>query len=128
MADLDLERGEQLLRSARTLLAQGDLAGVAGLAYQAFESALIALTRAMDGANAGSHGARRERAKTLLAEHRGKIDLLWEVRNVDFYGNPRLGAPRRKLTRGEVEEALGTIEDIFTAINKMLATEEAVNR
>jgi len=125
LVDLDLERGERLLRSARTLLAQGDLAGVAGLAYQAFESALIALTRAMDGANAGSHGARRERAKTLLAEHRGKIDLLWEVRNVDFYGNPRLGAPRRALTRSEVDEALGTIEDMFDVIKKMLATEES---
>jgi hypothetical protein len=37
MADLDLERAERLLQSARDLFFQSDLAGVAGLAYQAFE-------------------------------------------------------------------------------------------
>ena len=39
MADIDFERAENLMKSARYLLSQDDLAGVAGLAYQAFESA-----------------------------------------------------------------------------------------
>lgn len=43
MADLDLERAKKLLKSARDLFNKGDVQGVAGLAYQAFESANIAL-------------------------------------------------------------------------------------
>lgn len=76
MADLDLQPAERLLQSPRDLLAQDDLAGVAGLAYQASESALIALTLEKDGVNAGTHAARRQRAKELLAQHRDKIDWL----------------------------------------------------
>lgn len=101
MAGVDWNRAERLLQSARDLLAQGDLARVAGLAYQAFESALIALTREINGVDPGGHAARRERAKQLLAEHRDKIDRLWEARNIDFYGNPGLNEPKRELTWAE---------------------------
>nr|WP_279383650.1 hypothetical protein [Methanobacterium formicicum] len=39
MVDLDMERAKNLLKSAEDLYEQGDLAGVAGLGYAAFESA-----------------------------------------------------------------------------------------
>ena len=94
MADVDIERAKVLLASARDLYQQGDLAGVAGLAYQAFESSMIALTEEVNGADPGSHAARRSRAKVLLSSHHEKIDFLWEVRNVDFYGNPQLNQPK----------------------------------
>lgn len=125
MADVDWSRGERLLQSARDLLAQGDLAGVAGLAYQAFESALIALTQEINGADPGGHVARRDRAKQLLAEHRDKIDRLWEARNIDFYGNPGLHQPKRELTRAEAEKALDAVTQIFAAAKQMLADQES---
>jgi len=120
MADLDLIRAERLLHSARTLLAQGDMAGVAGLAYQAFESALIALTLEKDGANSGHHAARRQRAKELLRQHRDQIDFLWEIRNVDFYGNPRPFEPKRAPTREEIERAVDTVEEIIAEVKTMV--------
>lgn len=89
MANVDLDRAKRLLRSAKDLFDQGDIAGVAGLAYQAFESAFIALTIEKNGVDAGSHSTRRERAKALLSQHRDKIETLWEIRNIDFYGNPQ---------------------------------------
>ena len=124
MADLDLERAQRLLQSARTLFDQGDLAGVAGLAYQAFESALIALTIEKNGADAGSHLARRERAKALLSHHRDKIDLLLEIRNVDFYGNPWPFHPKREVTEAEVKEALEMVEAIIREVRRILAPEK----
>ncbi len=41
MADLDMERAKKLLESAEYLYQKGGLAGVAGLSYAAFESAVI---------------------------------------------------------------------------------------
>jgi len=96
------------------------LAGVAGLAYQAFESALIALTQEINGADPGSHIARREWAKQLLAEHRDKIDRLWEARNIDFYGNPSPHQPKRELTRAEAEEALDAVTQMLAAARQIL--------
>jgi HEPN domain-containing protein len=55
MADLDLERAKSLLKSAKALYERGDLAGVAGLAYAAFESAIIALTKKRNGLDYSSH-------------------------------------------------------------------------
>lgn len=120
MADIDIERAENLMKSARYLLSQDDLAGVAGLAYQAFESAVISLTSVINGSDSRTHAARRKRAKVLLSNHRTKIDLLWEVRNVDFYGNTHLDQPRRKLTKEEAIDALNTVEIIIEDIKQML--------
>lgn len=124
MADVgaDIERAEGLLESARGLFHQGDLAGVAGLAYQAFESAMIALTEEINGADPGSHASRRSRAKVLLSSHRDRIDFLWEVRNVDFYGNPMLNQPKRGLTKEEVREALDSVETIIEEIKRILSS------
>jgi hypothetical protein len=85
---------------------------------------LIALTIEKDGANAGGHAARRQRAKVLLSHHRDKIDFLWEVRNVDFYGNPQPFQPKREVTRAEVEEALETVDAIIQEVKRILAPEE----
>ena len=120
MVDLEIRRAERLLRSARELFDHGDLAGVAGLAYQAFEAAMIALTININGSDAGSHSARRERAKELLGPDRDKIDFLWEVRNIDFYGNPKLNSPKRDLVEEEVKEALDTVERIIEKTKDML--------
>ena len=120
MADIDIERAENLMESARYLLSQDDLAGVAGLAYQAFESALISLTSVINGSDSRTHAGRRKRAKVLLSNHRTKIVLLWEVRNVDFYGNIHLDLPRRKLTKEEAVDALNTVEIIIADIRRML--------
>jgi|DewCreStandDraft_2_1066082.scaffolds.fasta_scaffold04169_7 HEPN domain-containing protein len=120
MAHLDLERAERLLKSARSLFDQGDLAGVAGLAYQAFESAIIALSIEQTGVDPGSHTARRQQAEGLVKEGRDKIDLLWEIRNVDCYGNPKPGEPKREVSRAEVEEALRTVEEIIQAVKRAL--------
>jgi len=91
MADLDLERAKRLFKSATALYERGDLAGVAGLAYAAFESAIIALTTKRNGLDYSSHSLRRQRAKVLLENYRDTIDVLWEVRNIDFYGNVKIG-------------------------------------
>lgn len=91
MADLDLERAKRLFKSATALYERGDMAGVAGLAYAAFESAIIALTKKRNGLDYSSHSLRRQRAKVLLENYRDTIDVLWEVRNIDFYGTVKIG-------------------------------------
>ena len=121
MADLDLERAKNLLKSAKDLYEQGDMAGVAGLAYAAFESAIIALIKKKNGMDYPSHLLRRERAKILLIEkYQDKIDLLWEVRNIDFYGNVKIGSEMREISRAEVEDGLNAVEEIIEEVEKVL--------
>ena len=91
MARIDIDRARKLLRSAEILYETGDYHGVAGLAYQAFESAVMCLIEIENGEDQRSHARRRKRAKQLLSEYGDKIDNLWEIRNIDFYGNVRLG-------------------------------------
>lgn len=118
--DLDMERAKNLLKSAKALYERGDLAGVAGLAYAAFESAIIALTKRKNGFDYSSHLLRRERAKVLLEEYQDKIDVLWEVRNIDFYGNVKIGTELRELSRDEVEDGLNAVEKIIEEVDKVL--------
>jgi HEPN domain-containing protein len=121
MADLDLERAKNLLKSARDLYERGDMAGVAGLAYAAFESAIIALAKKKNGRDYPSHLLRRERAKVLLDKYQAKIDVLWEARNIDFYGNVRLGSQnQRELSRDEVEDGLSAVEKIIEEVEAVL--------
>jgi len=54
MADIDIERAENLMKSAG-----------------------ISLTSVINGSDSRTHAARRKRAKVLLSNHRTKIDLLW---------------------------------------------------
>lgn len=120
MVDLDIKRAKDLLKSARDLYEKGDYAGVAGLSYAAFESATIALTTRLNGKDYPSHNKRRKRAKTLLKKHQDKIDFLWEIRNIDFYGNIKLGHEKREISSDEVMESLNTVEEIIQEIENML--------
>ena len=122
MADLDLDqkRAKNLLESAKALYERGDMAGVVGLAYAAFESAIIALTKKKNGTDYPSHLLRRERAKVLLDKYQDKIDVLWEVRNIDFYGNVKVGTEMRELSRAEVEAGLNAVEKIIEEVEKVL--------
>ncbi len=124
MVDIDIERAKRLLKSARDLYEQGDIAGVAGLAYTAFESAIIALTRKLNGQDYANHHLRRERAKVLLKKYQDKIDILWEVRNIDFYGNVKIGPKKRELTPNEVEDGLNVVERIIEEVEKILEDSE----
>ncbi|MCK4734021.1 MAG: HEPN domain-containing protein [Methanophagales archaeon] len=121
--DLDLERAKNLLESAKDLYERGDMAGVAGLAYAAFESAIIALTKKKNGKDYPSHLLRRERAKVLLEEYQDKVDVLWEARNIDFYGNVKIGDEIRELSRDEVEDGLSAVEKIIEEVEKVLSFE-----
>ena len=112
MADKDIERAKALLKSAEKLYAEGDLAGVAGLAYQAFESAVIAFNKTVKGKDIASHGYRMETAKKIYSEHVHDIDFLWELRNIDFYGNIRPGFDA-ELRKEKVSKALETVKEII---------------
>ena len=120
MASLDIERAGKLLKSAEDLFKEGDLAGVAGLAYQAFESATMALIKVKNGMDQKSHLGRRKRAKELLEEFRDKIDFLWEIRNVDFYGNVSFGAESRDVSEEEVKDSLKTVAEMIKKIGRFL--------
>lgn len=121
MADRDIDRAEGLLRSARTLLNSGDVAGVCGLAYQAFEAAVDALNKHLAGSVAANHTARRQIATTLLHGRQADIEFLWDARNVDFYGNTMPGAPPQTLAAADVERALRTVAAILDDIRVMIA-------
>jgi HEPN domain-containing protein len=109
-------RAKELLRSARALFENGDYSGVAGLAYQAFESATMALLEEKNGSDKRSHVARRKRAKELIKLEDESIDRLWNLRNVDFYGNSIIGEMKRTVTEEEAEECLDAVENIIEKI------------
>ena len=121
MADIDLDRARNLLKSARELYEHGEVYGVAGLAYQAFESATTSMLKAINGKDQHSHEGRRKRAKELLRKYRGKIDFIWEARNIDFYGNIRLSEDKREITRQEVKESIVLIEKMIGEVEKLLS-------
>ncbi len=120
MVEIDLDRAKRLLSSARKLFDLGDYVGVAGLSYQAFESATISLLKIKNGGDRRSHFARRERAKELLISFGDRIDELWEIRNVDFYGNTRIGDEKRTISRDEAEDCLITVEEIMEKIEELI--------
>ncbi len=120
MVDIDIDRAWDLLASARTLFEAGDFTGVSGLSYQAFESASIALLEVKNGKDKKSHLDRRERIKQLLTEYNDRIDRIWTLRNIDFYGNIRMGDKKRNISQEEAEDCLNTVEDIIERIEEML--------
>lgn len=120
MVDIDMERAKNLLNSAEDLYESGDLAGVAGLAYAAFESSIMALTEKMNGKDYYSHSLRKERAKSMLTQYEDKVDFLWEVRNIDFYGNVKLGSQKREISREEVRDGLKSVKEIIKEIERII--------
>ncbi len=87
MDNLDLERAKKLLQSAEHLVEKGDLAGAGGLAYQAFESAVI-------------------------------VKKLWAVRNVDFYGNEKIGEASREIKKEEIKDSVQEVRKILKALEE----------
>ncbi|MDD4810595.1 MAG: HEPN domain-containing protein [Methanobacterium formicicum] len=120
MVDLDMERAKNLLKSAEDLYEQGDLAGVAGLGDAAFESALMALTNKINGKDYSSHRSRKNRAKEILQGHEKQMDLLWEIRNIDFYGNVKLGHQKREISQEEIENGLASVKEIIKEIDEII--------
>jgi len=120
MVELDIDRARQLLNSARMLFSSGDHSGVAGLAYQAFESATMALLHLKNGKDKRSHMGRRKRAKEILTSRSDIIDRLWEIRNIDFYGNTRVDECKREVSEDEIRECLEAVEHIVEEIELIL--------
>jgi hypothetical protein len=79
MGDLTLDRAEDLLRTARSILDAGRVAGVAGLSYQAVEAASVHLIRIVNGREPGKHRGRSTRASELLHLCEGEMNRLWEI-------------------------------------------------
>ena len=117
MANVDLERAKKLINSAEDLLKSGEYSGVAGLAYQAFESAMIALAGDNDKPY---HNKRVKLTKERLGKSSEEIDMLWELRNIDFYGNVKFGEPKTDINDDDVEKALNTVKDIVLNIENIL--------
>jgi len=126
MADKDLGRARALLKSAETLYKEGDLAGVAGLAYQAFESAVIEFNKIVKGKDSASHKSRMETAKDIYAEHIHDLDFLWEMRNIDFYGNKKAGEVEDAgLEKEKIAKVLTTVRDIIIKTEELLEKKKA---
>lgn len=119
MADRDITRAKALLESAEHLFDEGDLAGVAGLAYQAFESAIIAFNKNAKNKDVSSHRNRIETAKRIFSDCSEEIDLLWEIRNIDFYGNIKPGVDA-ELNKEKVKSALSSVREMVERIEEML--------
>ncbi|MEW5896406.1 MAG: HEPN domain-containing protein [Nanoarchaeota archaeon] len=113
MVSLDLKRAKDLLRSSEGLLEREDLAGVAGLAYQALESGIVALTKSKKEKDKPEHVYRRKKIEELINISQKIIQKIWEARNIDFYGNVRFGEEAKELTREEAGEALNTVKEII---------------
>ncbi len=116
MVDLNLKRAKELLKSAEKLFADGDLAGSGGLAYQAFESAVIAVTKFKGEKDYPDHIKRRKRAEQLLKISVETAKKLWAVRNVDFYGNEQIGGEARELEGEEIESSLTEVKKVIEKI------------
>jgi HEPN domain-containing protein len=119
MGDVDLDRAEALLKSARSAYGTGDIGGVAGLSYHALEAAASFLIETINGHDPGGHGGRMRRVSELLSICNVELDRVWRARNVDFYGNERIGEPKRLITMEEVRDSLDTAERVLGEIKSM---------
>jgi hypothetical protein len=106
--------------SAERLAGEREVAGAAGLAFQAIDLASKALTEAIDGTDAGSHRARMQRVQQIIQADQAELDFLWEVRQRDFYGDPALGAPRQLPTQEQVRTALSVARKLIDRIDQVM--------
>lgn len=119
MVDIILKRAKQLFKSAKGLYERGDFYGVAGLSYQAFECAIIALNRKTDR-DIPSHKYRMQKAKEKITLFKDKLNFLWEARNIDFYGNVDPKDPQKELQKEEIKECLDMVEKIIKNVETLL--------
>ena len=54
----------------------------------------------------------------LLESYRDTIDVHWEVRNIDFYGNVKIGSELRELSSEELEAGLRAVEQIIGEVEQ----------
>ena len=108
-----LKRAKDLLKSANDLLEKDDLTGVAGLAYHAVESAIVYLTSSLNGKAKEGHTERRKRAEELLNLSKNSLKELWSSRNIDFYGNEKIGGEQKELTKESIKESVDKAEKII---------------
>ena len=118
MANRDIKRAKSLLKAAEHLYGYGDMAGVAGIAYQSFESAIMALNK-KHGKDKPSHVFRRDEAKKFISDFEEKIDLLWEFRNIDFYGDIEKGK-EKELNKDQIKESLEIVKKVIELVEKLL--------
>ncbi len=119
MVERDLTRAKALLASAEKLYRTGDLAGVAGLAYQAFESAVMAFNKIVKGKDVASHQRRMQTAREIFSERADDLKFLWNMRNIDFYGDVSPG-DFGELQKERVEKVLVTVREIIEKTEKMV--------
>ncbi len=70
-----------------------------------------------------SHHLRKERAKKFLTKYQDELDLLWEIRNIDFYGNVKIGSPKREISREEVQHGINVVDEVIVQIERILEDE-----
>ena len=121
----NLKRSNDLLKSAKDLLEKEDYAGVAGLAYQAVESAIIALTEKINGKDKTGHYSRRKRAQEILDLSKETLNKLWSSRNIDFYGNERIGGEKKELDMEDIKESVDKAEEIIGKVENELKEEKS---
>lgn len=97
-----------------------DVAGVAGLAFQALDLASKALTEVIDGTDPGTHRARMHRVRELVQADQSELDFLWFIRQRDFYGDVSLGAPRDLPTEEQIRRALTLARALVDRIDRAL--------
>ncbi|HLD72355.1 MAG TPA: hypothetical protein VJA23_02115 [Candidatus Nanoarchaeia archaeon] len=115
----DLTKAKNLLRSAEDLFVRKEFAGVAGLAYQAFEVGIIVLSENLQEI-LKDHLSRRKKAEELLGIPTQMMKKIWRYRNVDFYGNERIGENKIELSEIEIKEALTTVKDLLIKIENLI--------
>jgi hypothetical protein len=112
--------GAELLHRERA-----DVAGMAGLAYQAIDLASKALTEAIDGSDAGSHRRRMRRTATLVDRKVESLDFLWSVRQREFYGDAEPGEERQLPTVKQIADAVVLARSILTDIEGALRSDNS---
>jgi HEPN domain-containing protein len=121
MGEVTLERAEDLLLTARSILEGDRVAGIAGLSYQAVEAAAVHLIKIVNGHDPGGHYKRAARASELLHLCKDEMERLWKLRNIDFYGNELVGEPERSIGLDEAKDSLETAMRLVAQVKSLLA-------
>ena len=120
MGEVTLERAEDLLLAARSILEGDRVAGIAGLSYQAVEAAAVHLIKIVNGHDPGGHYKRATRASELLHLCKDEMGRLWKLRNIDFYGNVLVGEPERSIGLDEARDSLETAMRLVAQVRSLL--------
>ena len=79
----------------------------------------------MKGKDIPSHEYRSKTAKEIYSEHFHDLDFLWEMRNIDFYGNRKPGKDEdAHLEKEKLEKSLTTVRDIIEKTEELIKKKE----